>query len=167
MPIQAEIVEIFDRLAALGASLQRKLSWLLGFAMSASVYLAWAAYSQHSYLWWNIAKCMIILLPVLIWWVIWAILGQLREAPELASALANEQNGLLTNLQTARLSDKSGVRGLFSTLNAFRQHEGLNVVLDTVGSVGLLVNPLFAILAFIMLVILFIFILITPILLLL
>lgn len=166
MPIQAEITEAFSRLAELAASLQRKLSWLLLVGMLASTYLAWAAYSQHSYLWWNIAKCLTILMPALIWLIVWAILGQLREAPELAASLASEEDGLLANLHTVSLSDKRGMRGLFGTLRAFRQQEGLSIVLDTVGSVGMLANPLFAILAFIMLVILFIFILIAPILLL-
>ena len=167
MPIQAEIVEAFNALAELGASLQRKLSWLLGVGMLASASLAWAAYSQHSYLWWNIAKCMTILLPVLIWLIVWVILGQLREAPELAASLASEDDGVLANLQAMNLRDKRSLRGLFGTLRTFRQQEGLSVVLDTIGSVGMLANPLFAILAFIMLVILFIFILIAPILLLL
>lgn len=166
MSIQAEIVEAFDALAELATSLQRKLSWLLGVGMLASASLAWAAYSQHSYLWWNITKCMPLLLPVLIWLIIWVILGQLREAPELAASLASEGDGVLANLQSVSLSDKRGLRGLFGTLRAFRQQQGLSVVLDTVGSVGMLANPVFAILAFIMLVILFVFILIAPILLL-
>jgi hypothetical protein len=166
MSIQAELVELFDALAELATSLQRKLSWFLGVGLLASTYLAWAAFSQHSYLWWNIAKCMTLLLPVLIWLIVWAVLGQLREAPELAASLASEDDGVLAKLQSVSLSDKRGLRGLFGTLRAFRQQEGLSVVLDTVGSVGMLANPLFAILAFIMLVILFIFILIAPILLL-
>jgi hypothetical protein len=154
MEIQQEITEFFERLAEIAEAIQKKLSWMLGIAGLASLFLAWSAYSADSQLWWNILKCGLILLPAVIWAFIWAVLGQLSEAPAMAADLSSD-DGLVANLKDAALGDKSGVRRVFGTLQVLRKQESVDVVLETIGSVTLLGNPLFAALAFVMAAVLF------------
>jgi len=130
------IGEFLTAVADFAAGFQRRLAWFLGIAAMASAYLAWLLYSPESLWWWNLIKCGLVLTPTLVWLFIWQVLGEMREAP--------------------------GLRGLFSTLRAFREEDGLEVVLDTLGGVTLLANPVFAIFAFIMSVLLWIFILLAP-----
>lgn len=162
MEIRAELVEFLERIAAAANSLQRKLSWLLGTGLACSGILAWQAFSPESTLWWNIVKCGFLMLPALLWLFVWSMLGQLREAPALASTLADREDSIFNNIKESGLSEAVSVRSIFSTLKAFRQEEGLSVVLDTIGNVSLLANPLFVIIALIMMVIMFFFILMTP-----
>lgn len=166
MAIQSEVVEFLQRLANVASGVQAKLSWLIGFGLVSSGVLAWQAYALDSPVWWNLVKCGLIMLPSLVWALIWSILGQLKEAPELASTLTSRDDSLLQNIQKSGFSDAVSVRSMFSALRAFRQEEGLAVVLDTIGNVTLLANPLFAIFAFIMMTIMVIFIVISPIILL-
>lgn len=166
MAIQSEVIEFLERLANVANGVQRKLSWLIGLGLVSSAVLAWQAYGLDSATWWNVVKCGLIMLPSLVWALVWNILGQLKEAPELAGTLASRDDSLFQNIQKSSFSDAISVRSIFSTLRAFRQEEGLGVVLDTIGNVTLLANPLFAIFAFIMMTIMIIFIVISPIILL-
>jgi hypothetical protein len=90
------------------------------------------------------------------------VLNQLKEAPELVSQLINDDDGLVENVQSFSLQEPDGLRGLFSTVRAFRQEEGFDVVFDTISGVGLIINPFFAFLAFLAMSLLFLFILIAP-----
>ena len=128
--------------------------------MLASASLAWQVYSAESALWWNITKCFLVLLPALLWGFVWTVLGQLREAPTLAADLVARDDGLMSQFSDSDLPDQSGISGLFNTLKAFRQESGLWIVLDTIGNVTLLGNPIFVALCFVMAGILFLFILI-------
>ena len=125
----------------------------------ASVSLAWQAYSGDSELWWNITKCSLILVPALLWVFVWTVLGQLRDAPTLAASLVARDDGVMAQFSDSDLPDKGGISGLFNTLKAFRQESGLWVVLDTIGNVTLLGNPVFVALCFVMAGILFLFVL--------
>ncbi|NND00910.1 MAG: hypothetical protein HKN85_12080 [Gammaproteobacteria bacterium] len=165
--MQNEITEFLEGVAAVAGSTQRKLGWLVGAGLVASASLAWQAYSSDSNLWWNVTKCLLIMLPSLVWCFVWSVLGQLREAPALAATMARREDGLFANFQHSRLQDKGGIQSVFRILRAFREEEGLGVVLDTIGSVTLLGNPFFAAFAFIMVAILIFFIMIAPLLLLL
>ena len=167
MQIQEDITAILQQLAAFAAAFQRKLSWFIGAGMLASSLLVWMAYSADSSLWWNAVKCGAIMLPSLIWCFIWSLLGQLREAPVLAAALASRKDGVIAAFNDAGPQEKMGVHRVFSTLRAFRDEQGLGIVLDTIGNVTLLGNPLFAAFAFIMIAVLLLFIMITPLILLL
>lgn len=162
MAIQSEIVEFLERLANVATGVQRKLSWLIGLGLVSSAGLAWQAYSSDSAMWWNVLKCGLIMLPSLVWALVWNILGQLKEAPQLAGTLASRDNSLFQNIQKSSFSDAVSVRSIFSTLRAFRREEGLEVVIDTIGNVTLLANPFFAIFAFIMMTIMIIFIIVSP-----
>ena len=167
MSIQSELCEFLEGVAEVAEGVKRKLGWFLLVGLSASIGLAAQVYSPSSELWWNAIKCGLVLLPALIIAFVWNALGQLQEAPELAANLASKEDGLVGTLQSSGLSRKSGVSGLFGTLRAFRKDEGLGVVLDTIGNVTLLANPLVALILFIMIVILIMMIIIAPLLLLL
>jgi hypothetical protein len=166
MDSQTRTAEFLERLPNVASRLQRKLRWLIGTGLAASAVLAWLAFDIDSATGWNAVKCGLIMLPSLVWVLIWSILGQLKEAPKLAGALASRDDSLFQNIQKSGFSDSVNVRSIFSTLRAFRQEEGLGVVVDTIGNVTLLANPLFAIFAFIMMTIMIIFIVISPIILL-
>jgi len=164
MQIKQELVEFLDRLAGIATAVQSKLGWFLLVGLVASAVLAWQVYSPASSIQWNLFKCGLTLLPVLFWYFIWNLLGQLREAPELAVTLVADEPvdvGAMS-LNKSASDQPQGVRALFSALREFRQNEGLAVVFDTVGSVTLLANPVFALFAFVMLVLLMLLILITP-----
>jgi hypothetical protein len=122
--------------------------------------LAWQAYSADSALWWNITKCSLISLPALLWGFVWTVLRQLREAPTLAASLVARDDGVMSRFSDSDLPDKSGISGLFNTLKAFREESGVWIVLDTIGNVTLLGNPLFIALCFVMAGLLFLFFLI-------
>ena len=87
-------------------------------------------------------------------------MGQLREAPTLAANLVARDDGVMSRFSESDLPDQSGIGGLFNTLKAFREESGLWIVLDTVGNVTLLGNPIFIALCFVMAGILFLFALI-------
>lgn len=154
--------QFLENLASYADAVQRKLLWPLGIGGLATVYWLWVTYSPESALWWNLTKSLFVALPMLVWGFIWILLGQLREAPTLAAKLTSRPDSMLANLNTSNFKQKVGIRGLFSTLKAFREEEGLDIVLDTIGSVTLIINPIFALLASIMMVLLFMLILITP-----
>jgi len=97
-------------------------------------------------------------LPALVWVFIWSILGQLQEAPALAKSLLADKQGILSTTQSLSLREPRGLLSLVGTLRAFRREAGLSAVLETLGSVGMLANPLFAIIALIALGMLFILI---------
>jgi len=162
MEVQSEIVDFLESLAAVAKGVQLKITWLLVAGLLAGAGLAWQVYSVDSALWWNITKCTLILLPALVWSFIWFVVGQLREAPNLAVSLASQDDGLLANIQNSNFNQKVGVRSLFSSLRAFRREEGLEVVVDTIGSVTLLANPFFVLLAFVMMVLMILLIIISP-----
>ena len=167
MSIQSELCEFLEGVADVAEGVKRKLGWFLLIGLIDSGALALQAYSSSSALWWNVVKCGLVMLPSLMIAIIWNALGQLQEAPQLAASLASRDDGLIGTLQSSGLSSKSGVVGLFGTLRAFRKEEGLGVVLDTVGNVTLLANPLIALLSFLMIVVLILMIMIAPLLLLL
>ena len=116
---------------------------------------------MESELWWNITKCGLILLPSLIWGFLWTVLGQLEEAPELAAKLASRDDGLVSQFAGTTLDQQTGVSGLFNTLKAFKQEKGPWIVLDTIGNVSLLANPVFVALCFIMAAVIFLFIVVS------
>ena len=59
-----------------------------------------------------------------------------------------------TGLKEVKVQEPKGLRGMFSVLNQFRREGSLGDVFDTVGSITLIVNPLFLFLAFISFVVL-------------
>jgi len=150
LDIQNNITEVLERLANFANTLQKKIRWFVLFGLIVSVYLAWQAYSIDSALWWNIAKCSLVMLPSLLWAFVWSVLGQLDEAPSLAAGLTAKNDGVFASLQNPDLTAKTGLKGALATLKAFREEDGLWITLDTIGNVSLLANPLFVALTFIM-----------------
>lgn len=163
MEIKQEIIELLQSTADFAAAVQRKLGWFLGVGLIASLSLAWFAYSATSPTWWNVLKCGFLVLPGFVWLVIWLILGQMREVPELAANLAAREDLTFASPTLDITEKKPGIIALFSTLREIRNNEAFELVTETIGSVTLLANPLVAIFSFAMLAILWIFILISPI----
>jgi len=153
-----QIVSLFEGIASISRRLKKKLIYLIVVGALASFFLAWNLYSQESSLAWNLLKCGSLVLPALVWVFIWSILGQLQEAPALAKSLLADKQGILSTTQSLSLREPRGLLSLVGTLRAFRREAGLSAVLETLGSVGMLANPLFAIIALIALGMLFILI---------
>lgn len=164
--IQNEISEFLERLAGIAEAVQTRLMWLLGVGVTASALLAWQAYSPESAIWWNVLKCGLIMVPALIWSLIWLLFGQLQEAPEVAAEMLSDEQGVMANLKATGLTESVGVRSIFKTLLALRREEGFAEILETIGSVSLLTNPLFVALAFVMMGLMMFFVLLAPLLLL-
>ncbi len=162
MDIKQEIAEFLDRLATFAAAVQKTLAWFLTLTGFASLLMAWQAYSPDASIAWNLLLCGLVLLPLLVWLLIWSLLSQLREAPEMVSDLA-EDNGLsIASLRAHAANKKPGLISLFSTIRELRNNDAFETVTDAVGSITLLANPLFMIVAFIMLVLLFLLLIIAP-----
>ena len=57
--------------------------------------------------------------------------------------------GVFSSTQSLSLREPNGLSGLFSTVRAFRKEGGLGIVFDTIGGLGVLANPIFAIVSLI------------------
>lgn len=161
-----EITEFFDGFAEFATVVQRRLAYFLLLSVGVSSYLAAQLYSSSSSLLWNFVKCGVVFLPALIWLVVWALLGQAKQAPELVADISAGEDESFKELRKHIVGRKPGLLSLVGTIRELRNNEAFESVTDAVGSMTLLANPLFMIVAFIMLVILLIFIVITPLLLL-
>ena len=164
MAIPPEISKVIEQIAETARGAQRGIRYFLFAGLSASAYIAWQVYAVDSPIWWNILKCGLVLAPAMIWVFLWLVLLQLQEAPELVSELAHQPEGLFNNLHELSLTQTKGLRGIFNSLKAFRQEEGLSVILETIAGISLLANPLFAIVALICAMILIGLMIIVPIL---
>jgi hypothetical protein len=157
-----KLLAVAERIGSIADSTQRKCRYFVLIGAVASAVLAFYAFSIDSLWWWNALKMGVLLLPAIIWCVVLLVLNQLKEAPELISQLVNDDSGLVENIHNFSLKEPDGLRGLFSTVKAFKQEEGFEVVFDTISGIGLIINPFFAFLAFLAMTILFLFILIAP-----
>lgn len=157
-----DITKLLERVSTIAAGAQRKITYLVVVGLAASAYLAWQLFNPESAVWWNAIKCGLVMLPVLVWCFIWYVLSGLQEAPQLVSKIAQQEDGVLSNLQNLSLKQPDGLRGLFSTFRTFRQEQGFSVVLDTIGGVTLLANPVFAAFAFLCAALILLLIIIAP-----
>jgi len=148
MNAKEQLTRVVDKIGDIANGLQSKLRCFVVVGLAASLALAWKVFSFDSTVWWNLLKCGAVLLPSLIWVLVWFVLNQLRDAPTLVSELAADENGVLANLNEFSLKEPNGLRGVFSTVRAFRKEDGLEVIFDAVSGVALIANPLFAVLAF-------------------
>ena len=151
-----------ERIGRIADGIQAKLRWFVLIACLASAVLAVSVFSVDSSWWWNCLKIGVLSLPVMIWLLVLVVLNQLKAAPELVSELINDDNGVFENMNNFSLKEPDGLRGLLSTVKAFRQEDGFDTVFDTISGVGLIVNPFFVFLAFVAILVLFLFILIAP-----
>jgi hypothetical protein len=151
-----------NRIGEVADGLASKVKWFALIGLAASAGLAIKLYSAESALWWNVIKCGVVSLPALIWLFVWFVLEQLREGPDkLAELSQGGADELYQQLKTS-VSEPSGLRGLYSTVKALRQADGVGAIFDTIGGIGLMVNPLFALLALIAMLLLILMMLIAP-----
>lgn len=153
-----------DRLANFAAGVQRLLGWFLLFAGLASAFIAWRAFDAGSLWWWNGVKCGLALIPVLLWLFIYNVLNQFKEAPEWVSDLAERDDFSLVEFSAA--DGSFSLLKAFTTVRELRDNDAVEMVTDTFGSIAILVNPAFMIVAFAAMVVLFILMMLAPILLL-
>lgn len=165
MPTRADIIDFFEQIASVAERAQRKVFYLLGVGVLATGYLVFELVSVASPLWWNVLKGTLVAIPALIWLFVWSVLDSLTQAPASVAKLADEDNELLTELQSLSVNKPGTVRGVFSALRAFRREDGFGILFDAVGGIGMMVNPLFLLLAFMALPLLLILIVIAVILL--
>jgi len=160
--VPEKLTTVVGRIGEIAAGVQSKLRWFLAIGFIATLILLWQAYTPDGALWWNITKCGLISMPVLILGFVWSVLNQLREAPSLVAELTSDDKGLFANFDELSIREPNGLRGVFSTVAAFRREDGLSVVFDTIGGISLIANPVFALLAFIAMGLLLMLILIAP-----
>ena len=152
MDVRDEVGGFLQVIADFADGFQKRVGWLVGIGLVFSLLLAYDFYSAESAWWWNAMKCGTVLLPALVWLLVWQLLGQLQEAPKMAAELVNQDQGLVDNLRLTYINEGVGVRSAFQALNQIRSHGGLDVMLETMGSVTLLINPVFALFALLMVV---------------
>lgn len=157
-----QLTLVVNKIGDIANGIQRKLRYFVVIGFAASSVLAWKVFNLESAIWWNAIKCGVLLLPALIWVIIWFVLDQLREAPELVAELSDDEDGVIANFENFSINEPEGLRGVFSTIKEFRKEDGFEVIFDTISCIGLIANPLFAVLAFFCAVVLVVLILITP-----
>ena len=165
MDLGDEIVDFLARLASFAETVQRRLGWFLVIAFVLSTLLAIQVFSSQSSIWWNVAKCGAVMLPIAIWGLVWVLLSQIKATPEVISSLAADQDFSLSGLRALAAEPKTGLISLFGTVRELRNNDAFESVTDAIGSVTLLANPLFMILAFAMLAVLVLILLVSPVLL--
>ena len=116
-----------------------------GVLACASLGLQMISYSDST--WWWVLLALMLGLPLLIWMLVWYSLSQLRQAPELVSTLAEQPNGVLSSLSDMDSVRQEGLRGLYQTVRLFREQDGMDTVIDSIGGAAVLANPFFALLA--------------------
>lgn len=156
------ILNTFDRVGSIAASVQRKLLYILVVGVIASIYLVVTLYSTESAMWWNIVKSGVVVLPVIICFYVYWVLGDLSGAPVLVRELADGDDGLLVRLKQLNVTQTNGLLGLVKLLRAIRREQGLADIFDVVSGMALVANPLFMVIAFLALIGLFAMILIAP-----
>ncbi len=157
------LANLFEQVADIAQSIQKKLAWFLLLAVVCVAVLAFKLISAEHSVWWNVFVGLTIGLPLLVWVFIWYVLGQLCDAPDLAADLMKDQDGALANLGEISVSQPNGLRGLAATVQQFRQHDGLETVFDAIKGIGLLISPVFLVLSIVFLFGLIGLILLTPI----
>jgi len=140
---QEQLVSVVKKTALIAGKTQSLLGYILGVGGLASVYLVYCLYSQESAYWFNAFKGFLVMSPVLVLGFFWTILGQLHDAPESLKKLNQDTRTAYSGIKQVKLREPKGLRGMFWVLNAFRREGSLGDVFDTVGSISLLVNPLF------------------------
>jgi len=159
--ILREFEDLLSSTADIANSLKRKMGLFALVGLVASASLAWLLYSPDSSLTWNFFKCALVLLPAIVICFVWHTLGNVVDAPNQLSDLADEE-GLLNDLKTLKLQKPKSFRGLVSTIRTIRNDEHLGSVIETVGGIALLVNPFFLLFSFINIAILLVLIIIVP-----
>ena len=147
MSVLDRIYDIFDGVGRVAETLLKRVRILILLAFLSVIFIAFQLYSPESPWWWNTLKCLIPALPVTIWGAVYLILSQIREAPIVARELIADEDGLVSNLSNLDLQQVSNLRGAVSTLKTLRDQEGLEEVMETISGVGVLINPLFFLLA--------------------
>lgn len=160
--ILQELEERLNSASSIAISLKSKVGLFAIAGLLASASIAWLFYSPDSSLWWNIIKCGLVLFPALMICFIWKILANFAEAPQQLSELTNAESGLISNVQTLSVNKPEGFRGLVSTVRAIRNDENLSDILEAVGSIALLANPFFLVVAFFCVTILSLLIIVAP-----
>ena len=147
MSVLDQIQSLFEKIGYVAEGMRRKLGYFLLLGLAASIYTASVVYSAESFLWWNVIKCLIVMLPSLVLLCIWIILGQVRQAPEVASNLLDDRDEILQGFTELEVSNVTSLTGAYGALKTLRQQEGLEDVMEAISGVGILINPLFALLA--------------------
>ena len=160
MPVRANITELFENVAKVAENVQRKLSYLLVFGVFATAYLGYELVSASMPLWWNIVKVVLVALPLLIWFFVWMVLGDLVQAPGTIAELASNESDLVPKLKSLNENRPKNLTGMFSAIRTLHDDEDLGVLFSSVASISIIANPLFAILAFIALPILLLVVLV-------
>jgi hypothetical protein len=156
------VIAVAERIGIIAESLHNKLRFFVLLGAGACMLLAFTAFDIDSPWWWNSVKVGMFMIPSFIWLLVLLVLKQLKETPELVSESLGGDDGLVQDLKSVSLDSPVGLRSLYSSVRAFRQEEGFEAVFDSISGIGLIINPLFAFIAFFAMAILFLFILIAP-----
>ncbi len=162
-----KINQTLEGIAAVAASFHKKVSVFLFVCLLALTPLTVDLYSASSAWWWNLILLSLVLIPFLFWVFVWRVLEQLMAAPKLAARLLKEKDDQGKSIadsedQSFRNTKPNNIRGVLSTINKIRKHEGLETLFDAISGITLICNPVFLILASILFLYLVGLILITP-----
>ena len=151
---QERVVKLVKSVARIAGATQKWLMYFLIPGTFATAYCVFLSYSAESAIWWNILKIVLLAWPVLLLLFVWSVLGDLCDAPESVGKLNQDTKVAYSGLKEVKIKEPKGLRGMFRVLWEFQREGNLWDVFDTVGSITLIVNPLFLFVAFLSAVIL-------------
>lgn len=151
---QERVVTLVKSVARIAGATQKGLTYFLAPGALATAYCIFLSYSGDSAVWWTVLKIVLLIWPALLLLFVWSVLGDLRDAPDFVGKLNQDTKVAFSGLKEVKVKEPKGLRGMFSVLNQFRREGSLGDVFDTVGSITLIVNPVFLFLAFLSAVIL-------------
>ena len=140
---QQQAFAAVKRVAVIAGSTQRGLSYFLALGVVASLYLIWLAYSADSANWWNAVKALLLVWPSAILGFTWLTLGQIHEAPASMSKLNQDTKTAYQGIKDVKIREPKGIRGMLKVLYQFHREGSLTTIFETVGGIGLLLNPIF------------------------
>ena len=164
MGLLQKIKEPLQSAAEVADKVKRVVFYFALIGLIASVLIAAQLFSFESSWFWNLIKCGIVLMPVLVISFIWFILNNFSQAPELVSALI-EQDAAVSSIDSKDSKDiekPKGLKGLIGMAKKLRDEDGLGVITDTVSGITILANPLFLLIAFICILLVLLLIVISP-----
>ncbi len=153
--VQERLLATFERLASIAEKLQKAVLYWLFLCGGAIALLAFKAFSIESVWWWNVFKIGFIVAPLVVWCFIWLALSQLSRSPSSVKQLLDDKDEIWQQVSEQELSQVASASGAFGLAKTLYRQEGLSEIVETIGSVGLLFNPLFLLVAAVASVLLF------------
>lgn len=144
--------QLFQTVGSIAAGLKNSIFYVLIGGAGAAFFLAWQWIDFSTTYLWIILKATPLLLPLALWGLLYMVVAELADLPNRAK-IAKKDGGAVVQRLKGNKSEVKNTSGFFGKLkNLFRvlrSAGNLAAIIDAVGGVVLIANPIFALLIFI------------------